>query len=108
MAEVKKLFWEMINTLKKEKRNLNRFHLTASHTITELYKTESYIEQLKATIKKLNNLMVIHENLKKTTPLTLEIGKTKGYARLINQIAVEFNYLIATNQAMKTLKRLHP
>jgi transcriptional regulator with GAF, ATPase, and Fis domain len=98
MASIKRFLAQINNNLQSEKRNINQLFLSSSHTITELYKTNSYVEQLKAIIKKLNNLLLAHEKFQKTTPP--QIRKTKEYAKLVNQVAVEFQYLIATNQAM--------
>ncbi len=98
MANPKKLFKKMINYLEKERRNLNQFYLATTHTLTELYKTDSFIELLKSTAKKLNHLLLIHEKLKKAVPI--EIMKNKRYSKLIINIAVELNILKATSNAM--------
>jgi hypothetical protein len=98
VANPKKLFKKMIDYLEKERRNLNQFYLATSHTLTELYKTDSFIELLKSTTKKLNHLILIHEKLKKAVPA--EIMKDKKYSKLINNIAVELHILKATSNAM--------
>ena len=89
----------MITNLDGQKQNISQFHFTASHTITELYRADSYVEQLKSILRNLNNLITLHDRMVKNNPL--EIRKTKVYANLVNNIAVEMQYLKATNEAME-------
>ena len=87
----------MFDAFNEEKRNVNQLYLSHNHTITELYKTDSYVEQLKAIVKKLNDLLELHEKVSKDAA---EIKNARQYAELVNQIAVEYQYLLATSKAM--------
>ena len=89
----------MLLNLEDGNRNIKQFYLSSKITITELYKAESYIEQLRGIILKLEGLLAIHKKLTKESPL--EVKETKQYAKLINDIATELHYLKATNDAME-------
>ena len=89
----------MLTNLFEGKKNIDRFCHSSKITLTELYKAESYIEQLVAIIKRLEGLLEIQKKLSKESPeLTKE---SKQYARLINEIITELHYLKATNEAME-------
>lgn len=99
MANINKLLRKMLNNLTEEKRNIDQFYLSSKITVTELYKSEAYIVQLRAIINKLECLIKTHDKLtKEASSLT---KTTKQYARLINDIATEVAYLKATNESMQ-------
>ena len=89
----------MLNNLNEEKRNIDQFYLSSKVTVTELYKSEAYIVQLRAIINKLECLITTHDKLTKDAPLLTK--RTKQYARLINDIVTEVAYLKATNESMQ-------
>ena len=89
----------MLLNLDDTNRNINQFYLSSKITITELYKAESYIEQLRGIVLKLESLLAIHKRLTIESPT--EVKETKQYAKLINDIATELHYLKATNDAME-------
>jgi len=90
----------MANYLEKENRNIDQFYHTSRHTITELYKTEAYIEQLKAIIKRLEGLLKINEKCRESDSFS-KISKREEYAKLIKDISTELHFLRATNDAME-------
>lgn len=95
----------MFNNLETEKRNLNQFYLVNQHTLTELYRSNSYIEQLIGILKNLESLLSIHERMDKIAPI--EGRKSKDYIKLINNISAELQYLKATCSAYEdTIREL--
>ena len=88
----------MYNWLEDEKRNIHQLFLTTNHSITELYKAESYIEQITAIMKRLEKMLSVQSDVARRYPA--QVNKTKAYAKLINDIVAEFGYLKATNDAM--------
>ena len=99
MAKVNRLIKKMYNWLEDGKRNINQLFLTTNHTISELYRTESYIEQITAIMQRLEKMLSVQNEVAKRYPS--QVNKTKAYAKLINDIVAEFNYLKATNDAME-------
>ena len=89
----------MLNNLEEEKRNIDQFYLSSKITITELYKAEAYIVQIRAIIRKLKILLKTHEKLTRESPSLIK--NTKQYAKLINEISTEVAYLKATNESME-------
>ena len=89
----------MLGNLEEGKRNIEQFYRCSKLTITELYKSEAYIVQLRAIIKRLEGLLKTHEKL--TRESSSVIKKTKQYASLINEISTEVAYLKATNESME-------
>ncbi len=95
----------MVTYLNEEKRAINQFHLTASHTITELYKADNYTDRLNAIIKRLDCLLYFEGELKKEG---FNITNSKDYANTINNISSELQFLKSTNNAMEdNLKEIH-
>ncbi len=88
----------MVTYLNEEKRAINQFHLTASHTITELYKADNYTDRLNAIIKRLDCLLYLEGKLKKGG---LNMTNSKDYANTINNISSELQFLKSTNNAME-------
>ncbi len=88
----------MYNWLEDGKRNIHQLFLTTNHSITELYKAESYIEQITAIMQRLEKMLSVQSDVAKRYPA--QVNKTKAYAKLINDIVAEFGYLKATNDAM--------
>ncbi|MCK5707988.1 MAG: hypothetical protein KAI43_10080 [Candidatus Aureabacteria bacterium] len=86
-----------------QKRNINQMFLSNQHTLTDIYRIESYVEQLSIIIKNLNNMIRIHENLDRIKPM--EKNKMNSYAKLMNNIATEMQYLKATSQSMEDILR---
>ena len=99
MAKVNRLIKKMYNWLEDGKRNINQLFLTTNHTISELYRTESYIEQITAIMQRLEKMLSVQNDVAKRYPS--QVNKTKAYAKLINDIVAEFSYLKATNDAME-------
>jgi hypothetical protein len=99
VANINKLLRKMLNNLNDEKRNIDQFYLSSKITVTELYKSEAYIVQLRAIINKLECLIKTHDKLTIDAPLLTK--KTKQYALLINDIVTEVAYLKATNDSMQ-------
>ena len=99
MAKVNKLIKKMYNWLEDGKRNIHQLFLTTNHSITELYKAESYIEQITAIMKRLEKMLSVQSDVARRYPA--QVNKTKAYAKLINDIVAEFGYLKATNEAME-------
>jgi len=97
MSKIDKQFTDILDSLTHEKRNINQLYLTSVHTITELHKTNAYVEQLKAILARLYKLLQKNEHLKNSKDFNIE---NKEYAKLINEIHVEYRYLISTNEAM--------
>jgi len=89
---------KMIDNLEEEKKNLNQFYLNTKYTQTEIYRTDSYIEQLKGIIEKLNILFEVYEKLGKSK--LADDQKTKQYSKLYTSIARELHFLKATNHAL--------
>jgi hypothetical protein len=98
VAKVNRLIKKMYNWLEDEKRNIHQLFLTTNHSITELYKAESYIEQITAIMQRLEKMLSVQGDVAKRYPA--QVNKTKAYAKLINDIVAEFCYLKATNEAM--------
>ncbi len=88
----------MYNWLEDGKRNIHQLFLTTNHSITELYKAESYIEQITAIMQRLEKMLSVQSDVARRYPA--QANKTKAYAKLINDIVAEFGYLKATNEAM--------
>ena len=88
----------MYNWLDNGKRNIHQLYLTTNHSISELYRAESYIEQITAILQRLEKMLSVQSDVAKRYPS--QINKTKAYAKLINDIVAEFGYLKATNDAM--------
>jgi DNA repair ATPase RecN len=99
MANVNRLLKRMAKYLEKENKNINQFYHTSRHTITELYRTEAYVEQLKAIIKRLESLLKVDEKYRKSA--CSKASKTEEYSKLINEISTELHFLKATNDAME-------
>jgi phenolic acid decarboxylase len=99
VAKVNRLIKKMYNWLEDGKRNINQLFLTTNHTISELYRTESYIEQITVIMQRLEKMLSVQNDVAKRYPS--QVNKTKTYAKLINDIVAEFNYLKATNDAME-------
>jgi hypothetical protein len=89
----------MLHHIQQGKTNADQFYHSSKITLTELYKAESYIEQLTTSINRLEGLIVIHEKIAKETPGVTK--RTKRYSRLINEITTELHYLKATSEAME-------
>jgi len=98
VAKVNKLIKKMYNWLDDGKRNIHQLFLTTNHSITELYKAESYIEQITAIMQRLEKMLSVQSGVARRYPA--QVNKTKAYAKLINDIVAEFGYLKATNEAM--------
>ena len=99
MAKVNRLIKKMYDRLEREKRNIHQLFLTTNHTISELYRAESYIEQITAIIQRLEKMLAVQSDVARRYPSG--VNKTKAYAKLINDIVSEFGYLKATNEAME-------
>ena len=100
MAKINRLLKVMAKYLEKETRNINQFYHTSRYIITELYRTEAYVEQLKAIIKRLESLLKIDEKYRNSDSFS-KISKTEKYAKLTNEISTELHFLKATNDAME-------
>jgi hypothetical protein len=98
VAKVNRLIKKMYNWLEDGKRNIHQLYLTTNHSISELYRAESYIEQLTAIMERLEKMLSVQSDVAKRYPS--QINKTKSYAKLINDIVAEFGYLKSTNDAM--------
>lgn len=97
MANTKAHLIDMFDSLNQEKRNINQLFLTSAHTITELHKTDAFIEQLKAIIFRLNQLLQEHGKLKNSKNFNIE---NKEYSKIVNLILAEYRFLLSTNEAM--------
>ena len=98
MAKVNRLIKKMYNWLEDGKRNIHQLYLTTNHSISELYRAESYIEQITAIMQRLEKMLSVQSDVTRRYPA--QVNKTKAYAKLINDIVAEFGYLKATNEAM--------
>ena len=89
----------MLINLYEAKKSVEQFRHSSKITLSELYKSESYMEQLTSIIKRLEGLIAIHEKIAKETPGVIK--ETKRYSKLINDIPTELHYLKATSEAME-------
>jgi len=99
MANVNRLFEVMVRHLEKENKNINQFYHTSRYIITDPYRTEAYVEQLKAIIKRLESLIKIDQKYRKSD--YSKTSNAEDYAKLINEISTELHFLKATNDAME-------
>jgi len=99
----------MFANIQEQKRNLNQFYLVSQHTVTDLlYKANTYAAHIEGILKKIDILLAIYESLKPITEsATAPNNKTKEYAQLLNNIAIELQMLRSTADAMdEQLKKL--
>ena len=89
----------MLINLYEAKKSVEQFRHSSKITLSELYKSDSYMEQLTSIIKRLEGLIAIHEKIAKETPGVIK--ETKRYSKLINDITTELHYLKATSEAME-------
>lgn len=82
------------DNLEDPKININQFYEITKSTITDIYRINAYIEQLTYILKRLRKLLSIYDNTENKD------RKTESYANLLNDIAIELQYLKATDEAM--------
>jgi|GEM_PF-5633428 len=95
---------KMLYSLNEQKRSFGQIKLVINTTVTDIYRIDSYIEQISSIIRELNRLFVEHERMK-SLPQTEK--QQSPYIKLINDISTELHYLNATYDAMDdTLREL--
>ncbi len=77
---------------------INQFHLSASHTITNLYKTDNYTDRLQAIVRNLDCLLRLESGLKKEG---FDMTNSKNYVDIVENISSELQFLKLTSNALE-------
>ncbi|MDX9703283.1 MAG: hypothetical protein RBU23_09585 [Candidatus Auribacterota bacterium] len=105
MPHDKNEFAEITDILNREKDNINQNYRISASTITEIHKINSYIDQLRVIIARINELLKIYEKIKGTKFFHIQ---DKKYIKLVNRISTEYRYLISVSETLsRTLEEVY-
>ncbi len=89
----------MFEVLDAQRRNVDQLSIIRQRSLTDLYRTNSYITQLQVILQRTEASLNIYERLNPSLP-RMNINEKKRYAELLNNIATQAQLLKATLQAM--------
>ena len=99
MADANKLLMKIFNDLEEEKEYIKQYSLISEGAKQELQKLESYTENQKSTIKRLDNLARVHDNFRISKHLVSK--KNKEHTILVKNTEEVIKNLVATNNAIE-------
>jgi len=92
MPNIKAILKKMWNNLEEQKQNVDSFSKTQNATATDLYRTRYYAELIEKNLERLNYYLEEHKKMNSR--------EGQEYARNLNNISIQTNIIIATQQAM--------
>jgi len=97
MSDNKNEFDEISNILYWEKDNINQICRVSANTVTEIHKINSYVDQLRIIISRINELL---KKIKGTKFFPVQDEK---YIKLISKISIEYRYLISVSETLNNI-----